>query len=293
MAVAGARYESGWRGAINQVHTNGLFLLLPLTVGLTSLRLRWVSSASGRAGDLLTRIQVIIRSIVGEFRPARVARPVLLTSININLSLIDFLSPSSPSFHEREINKLFPSFLGDARPNVANRCTRNLKFFMREYPKVPKYSWKTTGRMWISVPLKLYIHNFTISLVQNCLRIQFEEETECQKIFNRVILLYNVSFSLTVALERNALARIKIKLRLNLTNVDGPCRDWRCTDAIGLNLLLATCSNLNDTMTITINIYSVKKAHVTHERRATRAARGFGDISYARPSRWSVTRKCV
>lgn len=31
MAVAGARYESGWRGVINKVHTNSPFLLLPLT----------------------------------------------------------------------------------------------------------------------------------------------------------------------------------------------------------------------------------------------------------------------
>lgn len=67
--------------------------------------------------------------------------------------------------------------------------------------------------------------------------------------------------------------------------------------AIGLNLLLATCSNLNDTMTITINIYSVKKAHVTQKRRATRgatrAARDSVNIFYALVSHQSATRKCV
>jgi len=42
------------------------------------------------------------------------------------------------------------------------------------------------------------------------------------------------------------------------------CHDWRCTDAIGLDLL-AMC-NLNGIIMITINIYSVKKAQ-------------FGDLS--------------
>lgn len=65
-------------------------------------------------------------------------------------------------------------------------------------------------------------------------------------------------------------ARIKIKLWLNLTNVDenGRATIKDAPTQSGLIFPFAMCSNLNDTMTITINIYSVKKVHVTHKRRA-------------------------